>query len=728
MPKEHFYYGNIHLALDAYNGEILAIRNVVTGDNLIKNAMCCDPATYVHQPFTFKLGDGDEQVEYHPLYSRVPLENAEKRVKITSEETSEGLRVKVAYPCVTSQPVTVWSSTEFEYDSSADLETDLYYTVLLTENGLKFSLQIHNTTDLPLTEVRFPVIGGVYLGEDYTDNILVYPRTAGVKNPNPIDWFARLPNVTHWRWNEYRYIYTDGLYRGDPAVHARGMRGYAGIYPGQLSMSWMDIYNSDGGIYYGVHTDVTEPVRLECATYGRESIGLNLASNFPIMINVGESYTTPPTMCVFHEGDWHDGAKIYRAFRYPLIKQCGNVVPDWAKNSVALTAHYDFKLQDGTWNHTFKDIPQLARDSKSMGVDHMLLTGWNQDGFDNGYPLYYPDSDLGTEEEFIQGIKEAKELGVHISLYENSQLYNLRYDKGDVAQKAVIDEKGNMSTQSWGINNLAVMCAMSAEWQGEIFENVKRATQKYGVDGIYFDQFCNYRRCYNPNHKHVDPDWITARLHTVMRCREEYQAAFDDAMITMGEWVCDAYGGIMTYQLTQSFFSAQMGFYTDVFRYTFPEFGLMDMVYPKNVLMRPPQFAAKEEIVATCFANDSYLWLYHIGDDINYFRDPQSLDLIRKVNSLNSIKKEQFNDFTYVDTDGVVCNEQSARVRRYNKGIHVLLKAYRYDMSEQSVTLSEDIKQATAITSDGERIRLEITGKSVRLPMEKISLILIETK
>ena len=727
MPKEHFYYGNIHLALDAYNGEILAIRNTVSGDNLIKNAMCCDPATYVYQPFTFKMGDGDDQVEYHPLYSRASLENPDKRVKITSEETSDGLLIKVAYPYVSSQLVTVGSSTEFEYDSNADLKTDLYYTVLLSENGLRFNLQIKNTASLPLTEVRFPVIGGVYLGEDYTDNILVYPRTAGVKNPNPIDWFARLPNITHWRWNEYRYIYTDGLYRGDPAVHVRGMRGYAGIYPGQLSMSWMDIYNDNGGIYYGVHTDVAEPVRLECATYGRECIGLNLASNFPVMINAGETYTTPPTLCVFHEGDWHTGAKIYREFRYPLIKRCGNTLPNWAKDSVALTAHYDFKLQDGTWNHTFKDIPQLARDSKSMGVDHMLLTGWNQDGFDNGYPLYYPDSDLGTEEEFIQGIQEAKEMGVHISLYENSQLYNLRYDKGDVAQKAVIDEKGNMATQSWGINNLAVMCAMSAEWQDEIFENVKRATQKYGVDGIYFDQFCNYRRCYNQNHKHIDPDWITARLHTVMRCREEYQAAFDDAMITMGEWVCDAYGGIMTYQLTQSFFSAQMGFYTDVFRYTFPEFGLMDMVYPRNVLMRPPQFAAKEEIVATCFANDSYLWLYHIGDDINYFRDPQSLDLIRKVNHLNSIKKELYNDFYYVDTEGVVCDEQVARVRRYNKGSDILLKAYRYNMSEQPVSLTEDIKQAVVIFSDGQRTELETTGKSFQLPKEKISLILIKT-
>ena len=76
MPKQHFYYGNIHLALDSLNGEILAIRNLVTGDNLIKNAMCCDPETYVYQPFTFKIRRNGETTEYHPLYSREPFDSS----------------------------------------------------------------------------------------------------------------------------------------------------------------------------------------------------------------------------------------------------------------------------------------------------------------------------------------------------------------------------------------------------------------------------------------------------------------------------------------------------------------------------------------------------------------------------------------------------------------------------------------------------------------------------
>ena len=217
-------------------------------------------------------------------------------------------------------------------------------------------------------------------------------------------------------------------------------------------------------------------------------------------------------------------------------------------------------------------------------------------------------------------------------------------------------------------------------------------------------------------------------MNTVIRCRDEYKKVFNDALMTMGEWVCDVYGGIMTYQLTQSFFSAQKGFFTDMFRYTFPEFGLMDMVYPKNVLMRPPQFAAKEEILATAFANGSYLWLYHVGEDINFFRDEKSLRLIQDVNSLNKHVKQKFADYRYVDTDGVTCDETVARVRRFQKENHILLKAYRYAHSSAEITIPENIRQAWLIMPHGNTVALPFAGNTLQLPDEKVCLISLVTE
>ena len=141
MPNVHFYHRNVHLAIDELNGEILAIRDLVTGDNLIKNTMCCDPETYVYQPFTFKLTDGEKETEYHPLYSREPLDHREKKVEITSQETDEGLLVKVHYHCVTSQSISVGSSTEYVGDKimlvNPAYETAMDLKRLLQEAGLE---------------------------------------------------------------------------------------------------------------------------------------------------------------------------------------------------------------------------------------------------------------------------------------------------------------------------------------------------------------------------------------------------------------------------------------------------------------------------------------------------------------------------------------------------------------------------------------------------------------
>jgi len=99
-----------------------------------------------------------------------------------------------------------------------------------------------------------------------------------------------------------------------------------------------------------------------------------------------------------------------------------------------------------------------------------------------------------------------------------------------------------------------------------------------------------------------------------------------------------------------------------------------------------------------------------------------------EVNHLNSIKKEKFSDFWYVDSDGIGYDEAVARVRRFNKGNRVLLKYYRYKSADTSVTLSEKITKATAYTADEREYALEFSGNSVCLPKEKVALILIETE
>lgn len=57
------------------------------------------------------------------------------------------------------------------------------------------------------------------------------------------------------------------------------------------------------------------------------------------------------------------------------------------RRSPGLHAHYDFKYQSGEYVHRYCDIPQLAHEALDMGLDHLLLAGWQKDGFDRGFPV-----------------------------------------------------------------------------------------------------------------------------------------------------------------------------------------------------------------------------------------------------------------------------------------------------------------------------------------------------
>lgn len=79
--------------------------------------------------------------------------------------------------------------------------------------------------------------------------------------------------------------------------------------------------------------------------------------------------------------------------------------------SPGLVAHYDFQYQGGGIVHRFRDIPALYAQAREMGLSHLLLSGWNVDGFDNGFPMYTPSPELGTEEELRQALRQVREAG-----------------------------------------------------------------------------------------------------------------------------------------------------------------------------------------------------------------------------------------------------------------------------------------------------------------------------
>ncbi len=711
----HFDYGNTHVVLDAMTGELFELIRKDTGDNVLKNGMFKQ-----RQPFTLSLRRADGKTEQlaPPPHKRA-FEHEALRPVIKSEQTDAGVCVIVHY--------------DFLWNGESAVPYDLIYTMCLTEQGIEWRLSHRNLTEATITEVRFPVLNGMWLGESSADDTLVYPQWAGMKYENPQDYFNHPLTVLDWRWQEYEYRYvTDGVVSHD-ALKSRGLRGQACLYPGDMSMSWMDLYDQNGGLYFGVHDADARACRMEAGVDAPTNPGLCLAANFGVRIGKGEQYQTPLVLTAFHAGDWHAGADIYRAFRRPTLPPMREH-PAWMLTSPGLHAHYDFKYQSGEIVHRYRDIPRLAQEAKAMGLCHILLSGWHKDGFDRGFPCYRYDSDLGSEQEFADGVKAALDMGVHVSLYMNLRLHNNAYNTEKIADKAVVREDGSIFAEGYGSLRFSLMCPNSQAWQDELAAAVEYATDTYGVDGIYFDQLgTGMCYCFNPAHKHGDrfDAWHRGYQELLTRVSEAYLEKHGKPLSLMGEMVCDQYGCIVDRQLAELFVKYHTGGYPEVYRYTFPEHGMVDMAYPeKNMAMRPVHVGQKcRAIMARHFTCGCTLWIYDLVDDNSFTRDPVSGALLRKVIALRQVWLDRFGLGHFLDEQDVsYTREEDFLVKHFvtEDGAHILPCFDGLAKEGRAVHIDIPFAHATAILPSGEEIALSASGNCVTLPTSHACLIVLK--
>lgn len=712
----HFDQGNIHLVLDVMTGELFELINKATGDNLLKNGMFKQK-----QPFTLavKTSDGKTLQLSAPPHKRA-FEEPALRPTIESKQTDDAV-------CITVKYDRLWNG-------ESAVPFDLSYTMTLTSGGIEWRLNYTNTTDGTVTETRFPVLNGIWLGENCEDDTLVYPQWAGMKYKNPQDYFTRPLTVLDWRWQEYEYRYvTNGVVTHD-ALKSRGLRGQASMYPGDLSMSWMDVYDADGGIYFGVHDPEAGACRLEAGVAGESDPGICLAANFTVRIGAGDQYESAPVVTALHIGDWHVGADIYRAFRRPTLPPMREH-PAWMLTSPGLHAHYDFKYQSGEVVHTYKDIPRLAQEAKNMGLCHILLSGWHKDGFDRGFPNYRYDPELGTEQEFADGVKAALDMGIHVSLYMNLRLFNNVYDTGEVADMAVMNEDGSIRAEGYGSLRFSLMCPNSQGWQDRMAASVAYATETYGVDGIYFDQLGTAMCfCFNPAHKHGTKfdAWYRGYQELLPRVSREYVEKHGKPLSLMGEMVCDQYGTVVDLQLNELFVKYHTGGYPELYRYTFPEHGIVDMLYPeKNMAMRPVHVGQKcRALMARHFCCGETFWIYDLVDDNSFTRDGESESVLRELIAVRQGWLDRFGLGTFLDEQDVsyahVGDEFLVKHFAAENHTHLLPVFNAHATAGLTVTVDIPFTHATAILPSGEERSLTVKGNTIELPAAYACLVVLK--
>lgn len=129
---------------------------------------------------------------------------------------------------------------------------------------------------------------------------------------------------------------------------------------------------------------------------------------------------------------------------------------------------------------------------------------WHKHPFDTNYPDYFP-----AQEGFPAMVREAQELGGHVTPYINGRLWdpaNPTYEALGGAAASCRKPDGSLYTEVYSSKAVnTVTCPASPVWQGVLRELNRTLLEDLGTDGVYMDQIgaAICEPCYATGHGHA---------------------------------------------------------------------------------------------------------------------------------------------------------------------------------------------------------------------------------
>ena len=423
-------------------------------------------------------------------------------------------------------------------------------------------------------------------------------------------------------------------------------------------MTWMDIFDGNLGLYVASY-DPTFPVTgLRVETGGPEDPWVSLSFRKYVDIHPGQTYQAPEVVWAFHLGDWHQGAHKYRAWFDTVVKQ--EIHPADLKDEIVLSPHYGFRRFDGI-GYRFADIPAIAgRDRDEFGSHHFFIAGWNHMGFDSHYPNYNPDLELGTPLKLQKGVERVNESGGFVTFYINARIMD-KYSE----YVSTLGEKWMLRTtdqqpifETYGPAETFVLCPSNPEWREHLEEFAIWMCQAYGARGIYYDQLGSATPypCYSGHDHHPKTGtsgFNLGYIDLIERTTERLQAIRSDGFL-MIENCGDVYSSKVWGSLAWNgeFYDE----YFNLYKYTFPEQTLVNMVNPRGIADPVEQERVFNDDLARAFVLGSVFWVEgdafqkRVGEAKQRSRMLEALhgalDVRRAVNS-------ELNDAVFQDNLGL---------------------------------------------------------------------------
>ncbi len=644
--------GIVSMELDTRSGEVLAFVREDTADNAIKNFI--RPVTGILDGIIYI--DGEKKHLSIPRYAQIRRDPA-LSPNIRVEQTESEARATIHYP--------------FLVADGEKTAVSAFVEITLPEGDCRtrWTLTLDNPSADEIESVSFPQLSGMWLGEDWQKDILVFPRNVGEKLIDPTTTLASpQPKIT-WKWQEYLYSYNLGC--GNAPRDERGLYSLTRNYAGGCSMLWMDLYNEteNTGIYLTCRDPEMLLKGINVSTLGPASPGIGMGiTHYPCLKN--GKWSSGECIAAFHRGDWHWAADEYRAYRSsvdrPKLPQ--NALPQWFQSSVGLMAHYDFKYQSGDIVHTFQDIPALFDRMQETGLDNLFIAGWHKNGFDNGFPIYRIDESLGTEEELKAGIDYVHAKGGHVTFYVNSRLCNTAYEENAerVQKSTVMNRDGSRCIEGYGAAEIefATLCMNEKDWREQLVSDVGHLVKDLGADGIYFDQLCSPSLlCFHPEH--------TEHAGNPAAWNQGYEKLLQAMHTELGgtallsEGCCDIFGKGLSGQLISTLHRPLQSCFPEIYKYTFPQEILVDMMVPhRHSAMRAEVVARKSTfLLYRAFVLGCYFWCYDLEEDNTFERDPEQKARLMRTVALRQQWLQRYGQGTFRDQEGI----QNAKDKLYKR-------------------------------------------------------------
>lgn len=449
----------------------------------------------------FEIGDKAEYIKWYA-----------KNLPLISKENSDFWRIHIDNGV--QREITVYSSDQTGIITAKDDGIEIFYDTLVDENKNVYDIKltvamkgsddyiecfctVNNQSYVRVNEVQAPFIDLLTIADENKSSDTLY-RPYGIGQ--------KIPDV--WNWAKKQHTeYMSADYNGIWA-HA--------TYPSPMSMAFLGIESKNHFLYLGRHD---EKFRTCCMSVGASPRGdddrLMLAvSQYPAVIS-SETIECGHTFISLMEGGWQEGSMLYEKwareswFASPKI-------PDWINNMTGWQ-RIIMKHQYGEIFFKYDDLPRLYKEGAKFGLDTLLVFGWWKGCFDNNYPIYEVDDELGGEEALKKAITEIQTLGGRVILYNNGVLMDVATDYykniGHKISKKNINnveyrefyQFSNNGTllRNFGYKSFASACNATDEWKERLIKNAKQKLS-FKPDSLFFDQMggSNPIPCFDTSHKH----------------------------------------------------------------------------------------------------------------------------------------------------------------------------------------------------------------------------------